>query len=265
MSMFGLRKMGQAQKYRDEADDGSGKGGGGGGAIDVQATLSNPEIQKAIQDKIDAEVAGLKKKNAEVIADQKKLKETLSQFDGLDVEKMKNLQKQMEANQELTLLAEGKTEEVIARRVELLKKDYDSQITAREEKLKEQAKSLKEKDESLRKLVVDGKIRETFISLDFEPTAMDDVLRNAREVFIMGDDGKVVPRDAGGNMLFGKDGTTPLDAKAWLELQAEKKPYLRRASKGSGASNASGYRAGGDISKMSSTGKIAEGLKKLGM
>lgn len=264
MSMFGLRKMGQAQKYRDEAGDGT-NGSAGGGAIDVQATLSNPEIQKAIQEKIDAEVAGLKKKNSDVIADQKKLKEALSQFEGLDVNKMKELQKQLESNEEMRLLSEGKTEEVVARRVELLKKDYDSQLTARDTKLKEYETSLSQKEESLRKLVVDGKIRETFISLDFEPTAMDDVLRNAREVFIMGDDGKVVPRDVGGNMLFGKDGTTPLDAKAWLELQAEKKPYLRRASKGSGASNASGYRAGGDISKMSSTGKIAEGLKKLGM
>lgn len=263
--MFGLKPLrGQAQKYRKPAEDGT-EGGAGGGAIDVQATLSNPEIQKAIQDKIDAEVTGLKKKNAEVIADQKKLKEALAQFDGLDVEAMKNLQKQLESNEEMALLAQGKTEEVVARRVELLKKDYDSQLNARDSKLKEYETSLSQKEESLRKLVVDGKIRETFISLDFEPTAMDDVLRNAREVFIMGDDGKVVPRDAGGNMLFGKDGTTPLDAKAWLELQAEKKPYLRRASKGSGASNASGYRAGGDISKMSSTGKIAEGLKKLGM
>lgn len=264
MSMFGLRKMGQAQKYRDEAGDGT-NGSAGGGGINVQEVLTNPEIQKAIQDRIDAEVVGLKKKNAEVIADQKKLKETLAQFDGLDVEKMKNLQKQLEGNEEMALLAQGKTEEVVARRVELLKKDLDSQISARDEKIKEQASTLKKKEEALRKLVVDGKIRETYISLDFEPAAMDDVLMNARNVFIMGDDDKVIPRDVHGNMLFGKDGTTPLDAKTWLENLAEKKPYLRRASKGSGASNASGYRAGGDISKMSSTSKIAEGLKKLGM
>ena len=260
--MFG-RNKGKARKYRDE-EKGDG-GNGGGGSLNVQDALANPEVQKAIQEKIEAEVAGLKKKNSEVIADQKKLKETLAQFDGLDVEKMRNLQKQMEANAELALLAEGKTEEVIARRVELLKKDYDSQLTAREEKLKEQAKAIADKDESLRKLVVDGKIRETFISLDFEPAAMDDVLRNAREVFIMDKDGKVVPRDADGNMLFGKDGTTLLDTKAWLELQAEKKPYLRRASKGAGANGNNGYRAAGNVDKMTSTGKIAEGLKKLGI
>jgi hypothetical protein len=79
----------------------------------------------------------------------------------------------------------------------------------------------------------------------------------------MDEHGDVVPRDAKGNIIFSKDGKSPITTKEWLELQAERKPYLRRPSKGGGAQgNKTGARA---FSDLSSTGKIAEGLKQLGM
>jgi hypothetical protein len=255
------RKMGQAQKYRDEADDGT-KGGAGGGAGGID--LNSPEIQKAIQAKVDESVLGLKNKNAEVIGKLKEAQEKMKQFEGVDFEKLKNLQIQMDNNEEMRLLAEGKTEEVVTRRVELLKRDYESQITARDGKLSEYEQVLKQKEENLRKLLVDGTIREAYIQLDFEPAALEDVTRSARDVFIMDENGNVVPRDANGNMIFSKDGTTPINAAQWLELQAERKTYLRRASKGGGAgTNRGSY--GVDKSKMTSTQKIAQGLRDQGL
>lgn len=263
--------MGQAQKYQAKAGDGSEGGAGGasggseGGASGGSAggiDLNSPEIQKAIQDRIEAEVSGLKKKNSELIGAEKKLKEQMAQFEGLDVENLKNLQKQMQENEEMRLLAEGKTEEVVARRVDLLKRDYEQQLQARDGKISEYENALKQKEENLRKLVVDGTIREAYVQMDFEPTALADTIRNARDVFIMDESGKVVPRDENGNILFAKDGKSTLDAQSWLELQAERKPYLRRPSKGSGAGN----KGGGNIAidRLSSTGKIAEGLKNMG-
>lgn len=256
MSIF---KMRQAQQYRDE-EGGNGNNSGGGGSVD----LSAPEIQAAIQAKIDAEVAGLKKKNSELIGDQKKLKETLAQFDGLDLNQIKNLQKRMEEDLDLKLIAEGKVDEVVNRRVELLKKDHNRQIDALKANLDEKDQVLKKKAETIRKLAVDGNVREVYSTLDFEPAALDDVIRVARDVFVMDDDGKVVPKDAEGNTLYSKDGKSQLTMQEWLVLMAEKKPYLRRASKGAGAqgNKGSGNR---NFADLSSTGKIAEGLKKMGL
>ena len=245
-----------------EGEGGAGEDGEGGtgGAVDVNELLQNPDIQKFIQAKLDSEVAGLKNKNTELLDKMKKSNEQLKQFEGLDVERLKALQKQMEENEEMRLLSEGKTEEVVNRRVELLKKDYDQQITMREAKLQEYNDLVKQKDEKLRELIVDGAVREAYVGLDFEPTAMDDVIRNARDIFILGEDGKVVPRDRDGNIIFSKDGKTPIDAKGWLETQAEKKPYLRRASRGAGAVGSKGGTTHNDVT--TSVGKIAEGLRK---
>lgn len=255
MSIF---KMRSAQMYRNEATDGT-EGGAGGGSVD----LSNPEIQALIQAKIDQEVAGLKKKNSELIGKVKESQEVVKQFEGLDVGVLKNLQKQMQENEEMRLLAEGKTEEVVTRRVELLKKDYDNQVGALKAAIEERDSILKQKEENLRKLAVDGTVREAYMGLGFEPTALDYVIREARDTFIMDEHGDVVPRDAKGQVIFSKDGKNPITTNEWLMLMAEKKPFLRGTSKGAGAQgNKSGSR---NFSELSSTGKIAEGLKALGM
>ena len=256
--MFGNKFAGQARKMA-EAGDGS-EGGSGGGTID----FNSPEIQKFVQDKLDTEVAGLKSKNKEVLDKLAKASEFSKQFEGVDLEKIKSLQKQLETNEEMRLLAEGKTEEVVARRVEAMKRDFDANLAARDSKLSEYEQALKAKEDRLATLLIDGTIREQYVGLDFEPTAMDDVLRHARQVFVMDENGNPVPRNEQGSLIFGKDGKTPITAHEWLEGLADKKPYLRRPSKGAGASG-NRNSAYADKSKMTSTQRIAEGLKALNM
>lgn len=256
MSIF---KMRSAQMYRNEATDGT-EGGAGGGSVD----LSNPEIQKAIQAEIDKTVAGLKKKNSELIEKEKKFKEQLAQFDGVDPEKAKNVMKQLEQSEEMRLMSEGKLEEVVSRRVELRDKDWQNKYDSLANRVTEYENLIKQKDEKLTELVIDGQIREAFVQLDYEPSALDLITMQGRKVFIMDESGKAVPRDEHGNLLFGKDAKTPLSAKEWLESQAEKKTWLRKPSKGAGASQS---RSSGtvDPSKMTSQQKIAEGLKQRGL
>lgn len=258
MSYF---KMRQAQMYRNEAGDGT-EGGAGCG---VQIDPNDPQIQAILQAEIEKTVAGLKKKNQELIEKEKKHREQLSQFEGVDVEKFKTLQKQIETNEEMRLLSEGKTEEVVARRVEAMKRDYDAQIAAREAKMSEYEVTLKKKEEKLAELVIDGQLREAYVALDFEPSALDFVLMQGRQVFIMDESGKAVPRDDHGNLIFGKDGKTPISAREYLEGLADKKSFLRKPSKGAGASPNNRSSSGLDPSKMNSTERITEGLRKRGL
>lgn len=233
----------------------------GGKATNVEELLNNPEVQKAIQAKLDAEVAGLKSKNSELLDKFKKVSEQVKAFDGLDIDKIKTLQKQMEENEEMRLLAEGKTEEVVNRRIENMKRDFDAQLAAREQKLTEFQSVLKTKDEKLAELVIDGQIREAYVGLDFEPAAMEDTLMVGRKTFIMDENGKAVPRDSHGNLIFGKDGKTPITAKEWLENLSETKKYLRRQSIGAGAQGGGRSTRDVDTSKMTSTQRIAHALR----
>lgn len=247
-----------------EGGTGAGAGEGGSHSDDISKLLATPEMQAALQKRIDEEVAGLKKKNSELIEKTKTLKESMSQFEGLDVERIKAFQKQIEENEEMKLLSEGKIEEVVDRRTEAMRKDFTSNLTARDSKIEELSQILKKKEEDLTALVVDGQIRESYIALDFEPTAMDDIIALGRKTFVMDESGKATPRDGHGNIIFSKDGKSPIGAAEWLENLAERKPYLRRASSGAGASGSGGRGNRGEVdtSKMSTTELIAHGLEK---
>lgn len=250
-------KLGSAYMHTTPPRDGDGED------LDFESLANSPEMQAIIQAKIDQEVSGLKNKNLELIEKDKKLKENLKQYEGLDIEKLKALQKQMEENEEMRLLAEGKTEEVLNRRTEALKKDYQQQLEAREAKLEELTALLKKRDEDFTELVVDGGIRQAYAELDFEPTAMEDIVNLGRRTFIMDDKGETVPRDSNGNIIFGKDGQTPVTYKEWLEGLVESRPYLRRASTGSGATGNMGRKSKKvDTSNMSGAQLISQGLKE---
>lgn len=233
----------------------------------AKATAFTPEMQAAIQKRIDDEVAGLKAKNLELIEKQKALKENMSQYDGIDIKKIQTLQKQIEENEEMKLLSEGKTEEVVERRVQAMRKDYEANLSSRDAKLSEYETTLKQKQEELTALVVDGDIRQAYARLDFEPTAMDDVITLGRSIFKMDETGKAIPRDAHGNIIFSKDGKTPIGASEWLENLSETKKYLRRGSQGAGASGSGRGSSGGaiDTSKMTNTQRIAYGLQNGGL
>ena len=252
--MFGNKRKALGYKFQEGEN---GDGGNGDGAVD----LNNPAIKAAMQAAIESEVAGLKAKNAELIG---KLKAT-PKMDQAELESLMELKKKVEANEEMKLLSENKFEEVLKKRLEARERDVAVQLQARDAKIDEYVSVVKAKDERLKALAIDGSIRAAYAELDFEPAAMDDILLQARTMFHMDEDGNVAPRDADGVLRMGKDGRTPLSAKEWLEGLAEKKSYLRRASKGSGAAPAKGGTRGFDASKATSTQLIAEGLRQKGL
>ncbi len=247
---------------RDGEDEGStgNEGNEGSTGLTLEELRATPEGQAAIQALLDEEVAGLKAKNTELLGEKDALKTNLSKYDNVDLEKITALQKQIDENEEMKLLSEGKTEEVVERRVEAMRKDFEATNQSLLTKLDEAGVQLVAKQEELTKLVVDGDIRQNYMKLDFEPTAMDDIITLGRSTFVMDDTGKAIPRDVHGNIIFSKDGKTPIEASEWLEGLAEKKKYLRRASSGAGASGGRGGRGDVDTSKMTNTQRIAHGL-----
>lgn len=272
-----LKNLGQAQRYMEEN---TGDGGTGSAAVkepevkqepvaqavpDMKDVMNSPEVRAAIQSQIDSEVAGLKGKNSELLKKMKAASDQNKLYEGIDIDKYRSLEKKLEVNEEMRLLSEGKTDEVVALRVESIKRDHETEMTARDTRITNLESELTTYTEDLTKLVIDGHIREAYVGLDFEPSAMDDTIRSGRDVFKMGSDGKAIPRDANDNIIYGTDGKTPITAVAWLEGIAETKKYLRRESKGSGASGGGKSSGATDTSKMTNTQRIAHGLLNGGL
>jgi hypothetical protein len=203
--------------------------------------------QKAI---IEKETAGLKAKNAELLGKLKELQgsyaqasEHLKQWDGLDPEQVKDTMKRLQMSEEARLIADGKFEEVLKRKTDIVAAEWNSKYKAKEQaeaELRTNLESIQSKYASLR---IDESVRAELTKLGALPAAIEDAVLRARMTFkLEGDD--VLARDRDGDLLTGKQGA--LSIAEWSENMREAAPHWfgkptgggdRKQSNGNGASD----------------------------
>lgn len=199
---------------------------------------------------VDKEVTGLKSKNAELLGLNKTIKSELEQFkgqfDGLDVDAVKGLLQKVSQDEEASLIAQGKIDEVVSKRTERLRGDYDKQLQAERERA-EKAEAFANR---FRDKVLADSIREAAQKAGALPEASDDIILRARNTFQLNEDGQPVAVDADGEVIYGKDGKTPLTPLEWAESLREAAPHLWPRAVGAGPTGdkgAKGAKKRGDM------------------
>lgn len=200
----------------------------------------DPADQKVLTDAITAalekETVGLKNKNGELIAEEKRLKAQLKEINdglgGMDVKGLKELQLKLEQNEELRLLSEGKTTEVVERRVAVMKADHVKEVQKiTEERDRNAGLAARYKDATL----ANG-IRKAAQDAGVEVTAIDDIVLRARATgWTVDDNGNAVQIDAKGDPVLGKDAKTPFQPSDWVEGLRETAPHLWPKARGGNA------------------------------
>jgi hypothetical protein len=203
--------------YRDEANE----GGDSGGASDTA---------KLIAEAVAKEVAGLKAKNQELLGKVKETSEVLKAYEGIDPVKTREMLARFENDAEAKLIADGKMSEVIDKRTERLRADYDKKLTAEAEtRARAEAKAAK-----LAQRTLAGALRDAAIKAGALPEAMDDIVLRAGTTWQLNDDGEPVAMN-GDEVVLGKDGRTPLSPIEWAESLRETAPHLWPRAQGTNA------------------------------
>jgi len=106
--------------------------------------------------------------------------------------------------------------------------------------------------------VLDNEVREAAVKIGLHPSAIDDALLHARNIFSIDDDGHAVQLDDDTEEpVLGKDGKTPFSPLEWLEGMREKKPHWWPAgSSGGGAGGGRGAGGKPDLSGLSPTARL---------
>ena len=144
-------------------------------------------------------------------------------------------------------IAEGKIDEVVSRRTERLRSDYDKQLQAERERAeKAEAFANRFKD----KVLADS-IREAALKAGALAEATDDIILRARNTFRLNEDGEPVAMDADGEVIYGKDGKTPLTPLEWAESLREAAPHLWPRAVGAGPTGDKGAKGAKKRSDMS--------------
>ncbi len=228
------------------APDDDTSGGGGGVTI-------TPEIQAVI----DAQVAGLKTKNGELIASLRTVKDDLKRFDGIDPVAVQAILSKFASDEEAGLLKAGKIDEVLNKRTERMQGEHAKALKERDERIaKSEAKSAR-----LAAGKLAGAIKDAAIKAGALPEAMEDIVLRGGGLWKLNDDGDLVALN-GEEVVLGKDGKSPLSPSEWAESLRETAPHLWPKAQGSNAPG-SGHGAGGGRHKGKIDGTPAERTKYL--
>lgn len=195
----------------------------------------------------DDDVAGLKAKRDELLDGQRKLKDQIKQFEGIDPERARQLEKMLAENEEAKLIADGKIDELINKRLSREQATWQSQLEQKDT----EAQQLRQQVESLQGATINSGIATAAQKADLAPTAIEDAQLIARHSGWTMEDGVPVLRN-GDEVVRGKNG--PITFEEWLESQRETRPHWFPTPKGSGAQgNRGGQAAGKKLSEMTAT------------
>jgi len=183
-----------------------------------------------------------------------KLLKDLEKFKDVDPAKYQELLDLSKKQQEKKLIDAGELDKVVEQRVGEMKSTYENQLKT----LTEQNSVAQRQLESL---LIDNAVRDAALKSGVQATAVDDVLLRAKATFKI-KDGSAVPVDAQGNVVYGKDGTSPMSVVDWTSGLKKQAPHLFQGSQGGGAQGSG--KGNVDTSKLSSAQKIAQGLDSLG-
>lgn len=155
-------------------------------------------------------------------AAKKAVEDALAPFQGIDPVKTKEMLAKFENADEAALIAAGKIDEVINKRME--------KHNAAQQKILEAAELAKdgalEVASTFMERVLDNHIRAAAAKAGVHTSAIDDALLRARNLFSLDDNGNPVQFDEDDEtVVLGKDGKTPFSPDEWLESMKETSPH----------------------------------------
>ena len=223
--------------------------------------FDDPEVQAAVQAKIDEATNGLAAKNSELLGkineSKSKMEEMtgkLKQFENIDIDQVSKMQQYFNENEDAKLIAEGKMEEVINRRANQAINDANSRyesVSQEREELFNQNQMLKQQYDNL---VVSQKISDAAVKAGVLPEAIEDVMTRASRTFKVSD-GNLEARDVDGNLMVGKKGE-PLSASEWVNQLKEVAPHYFPSSQ-SGGHNYTPSQAESSVLDAAKSGNMA--------
>lgn len=114
-------------------------------------------------------------------------------------------------------------------------------VTRLQERIKALEEELELKNKRLAEEVLERGIREAVAKVgEVHKDAWSDVVARGKALFTIDEHGRPVARDQAGNLIYGRDGMTPLDFAEWAGSLLAEAPHLFKASSGSGGAGGSG-------------------------
>lgn len=181
-------------------------GGDGGNQTPINET---PEFKEALANATKAAIeeatSGLSKKNQELLDELKNAKGNLKQFEGIDIDSVKNMMNQINQSEEMKLISEGKFDEVLKKRMDSVNAKHQEEVSTLNKQLEEALSNSNKYKATLETNTISDKVRNEALKAGVLPEALDDIVRRGLDLFSINDSGEIEARDANGQLLMHDD------------------------------------------------------------
>lgn len=179
-------------------------------------------------------------------AAEKAAKDAAARFGDIDPEKAREALQRLHDLEDKNMLAAGQVDEVVAKRTERMRADYEAQMKRFGSDLETERAEKSKLSGRLSEVLIDSGLREAAVKAGVKSTALIDLQLRGRNVWKL-KDGQPVPYRDDGTTLFGKNPPAPMTMDEWVaSLQAEA-PHLFETNKGAGSEPTNRQGTGGRI------------------
>jgi len=207
----------------------------------------------ALQTKANENKAKLDEFRANNVKLMKDMDALTAKFDGIDLDSYNDMLKQQQAQKDKKLIDAGKIDELLEERTKTMREQHNKEL----EKIQGMNKTL---NTQLETLVIDNAVRDSASKAGVVDTGIDDVLLRSQSVFSL-KDGKAVPHDKDGNVIYGEGTSEPMSVKEWVKGQMDVAPHLFKASQGGGSEHGKNF-VGSGSKDLSALEKLQMGFAK---
>lgn len=184
------------------------------------------------------------------------LQQQLDKLKDIDPVKYRELTVIQQKLEEKELLDKGEVDKVVNLRVDQMRTEMQTTIDT-------QGAQLTAAQAQLNKLLVDNVVKSAALKHGVLAEAVDDVVLRAKSIYSV-KDGVPTPTNEKGEVIYSKDGKTPMPVEEWLTDLKKTARHLFAGSTGGGAGG--GHRTGTtDLSSMTPAQKINLGLAQGGL
>jgi len=176
-----------------------------------------------------------------------------AKFDGIDLDNYNELLKQQQEQKDKTLIDAGKIDELLEERTKAMIKTHNNEL----EKIQDENTTLQSQ---LAGLVIDSAVRDSAVKSGVVETAINDILLRSKAVFNLVD-GKAIPHDSDGNIVYGSSSADPMTVEEWVKAQQDEAPHLFKSSQGGGSEHGKAF-VGAGSKDMTSLEKLQVGFAK---
>ena len=205
---------------------------GGGYELDFGQIKEHPAINKIRKTADD-----LDKKRRD---GERALTALQEKYGDLDPETARAALAKLEDSDDRQMLDDGKLEELLEKRTERMRLDFDTKLSAKEKLLLDLEETLGTRDSELSDIKIYDAIKDAALKRGARRDALQDIKNRASGVWQLRD-GKPAAYD-GDDMVTGKRGE-PLTIDEWVDTLASESDYLFEANTGGGA-------AGNDVTRV---------------